>query len=122
MFNSFPKKLLLIFLLCTLGFLYFAIEKGSKKNKEVYGEISQLEKQAASLETEKNSLNDLISFFETPSFQERESKEQLGLQNPGEKVIVITKDKEPNAEILEPAKEEKKNSNAEKWWKVIFGE
>lgn len=122
MFSSFPKKLLLVSLLCILGFLYFAIERGGKKNKEVYNEINQLENQAISLEKEKNNLSDLISFFKTPSFKERESKEQLGLQNPGEKVIVITKDKEPDSEAAEPVKEEKKVSKIEKWWKMIFGE
>lgn len=113
--------MLIIFLLCLSALLYFAISGKMERARQAAEEIKKMEEKIAYLEKEKTKLSDMISFFATDSFKERESKEQLNLQNPGEKVIIITKEKKTAEESAELEKKEEKESNAKKWWQMIFG-
>ena len=121
MFSSFPKKIFLFFLIAIFAFAFSSAKKEGDKNKNIYSEMDRLEEQAVNLEKEKQNLSNLIAFFDTPSYKEREAKEQIGLQNPGEKVIVITRKEEQNIEAPQKIKDAPK-SNFRKWIKFIFGE
>ena len=119
MFNTFYKKSILFIGIVILALLFFAARKESAKNQFIREEARQLEEKILSLKQEKTNLAGLIEFFQTSDFKEREIKQQLGMQNPDEKVIVITQS--DNLELSQTDEEEDQpENNLKKWWNFIF--
>jgi len=119
MFNGFYKKLILFLGITVLILIFFSIKKESKKAKLVREEVRQLEEKILSLRQEETSLAGLIEFFQTSDFKEREIKQQLGMQKLDEKVIVITRDDNPESNRLNEGNDQPEN-NLTKWWDFIF--
>lgn len=65
------------------------IVKSVVRRVEVEREISALKNDIKSLEGKNEDLAKLINYFQTPEFKEREARLRLGLQKPGENVVVI---------------------------------
>ncbi|TRZ77752.1 hypothetical protein D4R87_02160 [bacterium] len=119
MFNTFYKKLILFTGITVFALLFFAARKESDKNKQIRENVRQLEEKILSLKQEETSLAGLIEFFQTADFKEREIKQQLGMQNPDEKVIVITQDNNPELQHSDEENNQPEN-NLTKWWNFIF--
>ncbi len=119
MFNTFYKKLILLTGITVLTLLFFAVRKETEKNKQIRENVRQLEEKILSLKQEETSLAGLIEFFQTADFKEREIKQQLGMQKPDEKVIVITRDTNPELKHPDENDDQPKN-NLVKWWNFIF--
>jgi len=119
MFNTFYKKLILFIGIIVLILLFFAARKESAKNQLIREEVRQLEEQISNLRQEKTNLAGLIEFFQTSDFKEREIKQQLGMQNPDEKVIVITQNNDPELSQVDEENNQPEN-NLTKWWNFIF--
>ncbi len=71
-----------IYLLAVLG-------STIKHNYSLDQQVTQLNSQIAQLQKQKAALNSNIQYEQTSSFDDREARSQLGLQAPGEKVIII---------------------------------
>jgi len=56
---------------------------------EIHRQISQLEQQVSDLETHNSQLTDMMAYFNSSSFQEKEAKTKLGLAEPGETMVVL---------------------------------
>jgi len=119
MFKGFYKKLILFMGIAVLVLLFFAIRKENEKTKHVREEVKKLEEKISSLKSEETGLAGLIEFFQTSDFKEREIKQQLGMQKPDEKVIVITRDNNPELSHPDETSNQSEN-NLTKWWNFIF--
>ena len=100
--------------------------KELERNRSIDAEISQLEQEAQKYKHENVDLESKIGYFMKSDFQEREAKEKLNLQKPGEKVIVIKsypdEDREEGLEADSGEKEssDQKTSNYMLWWRLFF--
>jgi len=119
------SKLFMFALLVTLGAFgyFFARELGSQY--KIQGEITTLEQEIVEIEDKNQGLSDLIAYFKTESFQEKEVRGKLNLQKPGEHVVALpggaTAQNESVAGNFETdLADEQKNWRS--WWGYFFGE
>lgn len=75
---------IVVYLLVVLG-------QTVKRNYDLNNQITRLEAQKSLLEAQKSQLSDNIQFYGTDSFRQREARSKLGLQLPGESVIIVQK-------------------------------
>lgn len=103
---------------------------GVALSKEIYRE-TQVSKETASLESEidrltrrNTELAELISYFSTLGFQEKEVRLKLGLQKPGEKVVILPETEslngEPGPASGDSTVKTGELSNPKKWWNFFF--
>jgi len=90
-----------------------------------------LQEEAQKVERENMEIKKRISYLGSKDFQEIEAKERLNLQNPGEKMVVISpspisKDEkeavyssEKDKPIIEESPKDYRN-NFQKWWDYFF--
>lgn len=84
-------------------------------------EIQALEQQAAALEGRRSELAAFANRMESPEYVEREARAKLGLQKPGEHVIILEGVKATGSQwsiditpTPPPARDTR--SNPERWW------
>ncbi|PIU07486.1 MAG: hypothetical protein COZ85_03255 [Candidatus Moranbacteria bacterium CG_4_8_14_3_um_filter_34_16] len=122
----------IIVLLALTVFLFgYAFSKELKKKKKIREEILSLQEEAQKVERENMEIKKRISYLGSKDFQEIEAKERLNLQNPGEKMVVISpspisKDEkeavyssEKDKPIIEESPKDYRN-NFQKWWDYFF--
>lgn len=103
---------------------YFSF-KEAKRNKQIDQEIEKLRQEAEKIRANNQGLQEKISYFKTPDFQEKVAKEKLNLQKPDEQVVIvkpspsyeIVEQKSSNNQELEVAKD---IPNYKKWWNYFF--
>jgi cell division protein FtsB len=90
--------------------------------------ITKFEEDNVKLAEENNQLKDRYEYYTSPEYQEKIAKQNFGLVNPGEKVLII-----PESSNLTPAEEFEETvlterikfyeelSNPVKWWYYFFG-
>ena len=81
------SKTFMFALLVTLGAFgyFFARELG--RQYAIQGEIATLEQEIGKIEDKNQELNDLIAYFKTTSFQEKEVPSKLKPQKPGRDLV-----------------------------------
>ena len=122
----------IIVLLALTVFLFgYAFSKELKKKKKIREEILSLQEEAQKVVRENMEIKKRISYLGSKDFQEIEAKERLNLQNPGEKMVVISpspisKDEkeavyssEKDKPIIEESPKDYRN-NFQKWWDYFF--
>lgn len=107
--------IILIFIITAYSTFKVTIHK-----KEVGQEIKLLELKANQIERENLDLENLIQYLGSYDFIERESRLKLGLQKPGEEVVVILDNQTglDQSESIKPKEEQK--ANYLKWWQYFF--
>lgn len=112
--------------LLLVGYTFFILGKMVYQNYKINQQIKSLEKEVLKIEKENQHLSDLISFFQTETFKEREVREKLGLVKPGEKVLVFPESEGGEESFLEEKTfeekqgEQEKIPNWQKWWNFFF--
>ncbi len=91
-----------------------------KRNYDLKRQISGLEDRIEKLSTEQDELKYKVQYYQTESYKEKEARAKLGLQAPGESVIILPK-QQPNAVEIEAAQKAKSKSNLRQWWEFLFG-
>jgi len=117
-----------IILLCLISFSTY---KEISKKKKIQNEITKLQEEAKKINKENLDIQEKISYLESRDFQEKEARDKLNLQKPGENIVII------KPTILENNAEEKKaegnsvqknsvekisTSIPLKWWNYFFGD
>jgi len=86
-------------------------------------EISALESKAQALEGRKMELGQLAARMQEPSYVERQARSKLGLQKPGEKVVVLEGVSAThtvwNIDVVAVAQPAEARSNPERWWQYF---
>lgn len=60
-----------------------------KHNYDMGQQIKSLKGQISLLQDQKSALSDSIAYYQTNSYRDRQARSQLGLQLPGENVVII---------------------------------
>jgi cell division protein FtsL len=68
----------------------YSISKETKKKKQVETEINLLKEQAEKIAKENMTLQERIRYLGSEDYQKIQAKDKLGLQSPGENVVVIS--------------------------------
>lgn len=112
-----------LFLVIWVG---LASYRSLERTRGIDREIARLEEEAGRIARENATLQEKITYFASPSFQEREAKEKLGLKKAGEQVVVIRPLPESEHEALAlPMIDSGRTAtftlpNYYKWWKLFF--
>ncbi len=95
------------------------------RNRDMRQEIERLQAQADALETKNFGIARIGQELASAETLEREARLKLGLQKPGESVIII-QDIEPppppKPADAAPSNARPRASNAAKWWRYFFGD
>ena len=96
------------------------------RKKQVQGEIDSLQSEIGKVNQQNSDLKNLVSYLNTPAFQEKEARDKLNLQKQDEKMIVLQKDAQA-ANTVTPAGNNAQNStnnenlpNWKKWLQYFF--
>jgi len=120
--NKSIKKILstpigIIFLLLILIFISYSIWQNTQQKKNIAQRAENLDQEINRLEDENLELTNLIEYFASSEYIEKEAREKLNLAKPGEKVVIVSKEKP-----LLPG--DKKDFNQEinfkTWWNYFF--
>lgn len=121
------SRLFLILLLIILGGVVFSLSKEVYRKHQISRQINKLKNEISELEKNNKGLTDIIQYFGSEDYMEKEARRKLNLAKPGENVIVIAGEKDKTAKNPESAEEgnaganQKEISNLLKWWKYLFG-
>lgn len=110
-----PNKFLIFLLILALIGLVIAVSKESYRRYQIDKEAADLKKEIASLEEKNESLTELLDYFNSDKFLEKEARLKLNLLKEGEKLVIIASDKQIDSENQPEDVQENKISNFEKW-------
>lgn len=95
---------------------------------QVRTQVGRLQAQVAAAQQHQRQLNDLIDYLQSPTFQERQARLQLGLKKSGESVMVVptlndnsSTTTQPSSATTETAANIADQSHAGRWWTYFFG-
>lgn len=83
-------------------------------------EIGKLDQQIQDLELETQKLNYQIQYYQTDSYKEKEARARLGLQAPGEGVVILPNSDDTRTQD-EETQQKRKKSNFEQWIEFLRG-
>ena len=116
------SNLLSILIFITLAYVGFLLYQVIFLNFQTNRKIASLKKEIQEVEADKESLQALIAYYQTPAFQELEARKKLGLKMPGEKVIKVKVAESPEAEVEEQESASTDSTpNYQKWLDFISG-
>lgn len=120
-FNS-PIWLILgvvILVLVSSSYLKIVLQKAA-----IQKEISNLIAEKEKLESNNKDLASLLDYFASESYKEREMRLKLGMQKPGEHVVIISQEGEKvtQGESAAASKDTSRFSNLKKWWNYFFSD
>ncbi|MDR3582758.1 MAG: DUF948 domain-containing protein [Candidatus Pacebacteria bacterium] len=113
--------------LVILGIFGYFLSKEMKQKAEVDQQIQALENQADQIKKENMQLQERISYLGSQNYQKLEAKTNLDLQDPGEKVVVITPGPAQSGDAAGNVSPSSVSSpvveqipNWRKWWNYFF--
>ncbi|MBP9827325.1 septum formation initiator family protein [Candidatus Saccharibacteria bacterium] len=98
----------------------------SSRNTAVREKADIIEEDIIKLESEIDTLNAEVTYYQTDAYKERLAREKLGLQMPGEKVVIVGRGDADR--LLKTNKVDDTNlnidrkSHIEEWGEFLFGE
>ena len=116
------SNLLSVLIFITLAYVGFLLYQVIFLNFQTNRKIASLKKEIQEVEADKESLQALIAYYQTPAFQELEARKKLGLKMPGEKVIKVKVAESPEAGVEEQDSAVVDSTpNYQKWLDFISG-
>jgi len=110
-----------------LVLLSISLGKEVYRSYQINQEISSVRADIAQLQQKNAELAHVIDYFKTDSYQEKEARQKLNLQKPGETAVAIPPAKANETDQDKIASAQAKvdhpddnSSNAEKWWNYFF--
>jgi cell division protein FtsB len=103
--------------------IYLVVVLGQtvKKNYDLGLQIKSMQLQMAMIQTQNDELSYNIQYYKTNSFKDREARSQLGLQLPGENVVIIPGDNPSPTPLPTPVKAAPQKSNYQQWVSFLSG-
>lgn len=129
------SKIFLFIAIFVLIFLLIGLVRETYRKHQLVREINSLKANVDKLEGDNQQLVDLMDYFKEDSYLEKEARIKLNLKNPGETVVVLSKDVVDGVEVIRTGSvlEEEENKNIEpesnndsempnywKWWEYFF--
>ncbi len=110
-----------------LVLIIISIAKEIYQKNQIQKQIDELQQEAEKINKNNSSLQDKIAYLGSQDYQEKEAKDTLDLQSPGENVVVVqpsaakeSLDNNPEAVPNIPAPQAAETSNPVKWWNYFF--
>ncbi len=119
-YNGFMEKnnsYIRLVIVVALAYLFFVVGKTLYQSYQVRKEINGLKVEIENMRLSNKDLSEKILYYQSPSYQEKIARERLGLQKPGEKVIVILPEESKKVAEKDPYD---KLTGPEKWWQFFF--
>jgi len=113
-----PSKLLAFLAFFIFGYTIYLTTKTLARYQRLNQEIKKTEEEIAQLQEQNRQLKNLIIYFQSVSFKEKELRERLGYIKPGEKVIYF-KEEANNEAISVEEKKETKKPNWQLWLEYL---
>ncbi|MDP3970303.1 MAG: septum formation initiator family protein [bacterium] len=117
----FQSKAFTVFAMFGIIVIVISLTKEVIRKVEISKQIETLEQEVAELEQHNVELGDLMQYFNSSSFQEKEARKKLGLLNEGETVVMIPGEENygdisnsDDQEVIQDV------SNMRKWKKYFF--
>ena len=118
----FCSKLMLCANLLLVGFVGWSLSREFADGREATANLSDLQKQMASLEAKNSDYADTIAKLGTPAFVEREARLKLGYQKSGEQVLMLRSISASQVASGETtASDDAALGNPQKWWRYFLG-
>ncbi len=116
------SKLFIILLILILIGIFTALGKEGYRKYQLDKEITSLEKEISSLKKENKEISELLNYFKSNEFLEKQARLKLNLLKQGEKLIIIRPEKQDilSSSSIEENKTKKDFSNIKKWWDYLF--
>jgi cell division protein FtsB len=105
-----------------IAYLLVVLAGTIKRNYDLGNEAKRLQAQSALLQAQRDELAYNLQYYGTDSFREREARAKLGLQAPGEQVIIIQRPSPSAKPAPETSgKSASEGSNFSQWLKFLMG-
>ena len=102
------------------GYIAVYLIQTVKHNYELQQQIANLHQQVDNLEIDKQALKYKIQYYQTDSYKEKEARAKLGLQAPGENVIILPhQDDHSQSDQGTPPKPHRRN--LQQWEDFLLG-
>jgi cell division protein FtsB len=112
----------IVILLIIAGYLIYIFSRSVWRNYEVNRQVMELNMKIEDLTVKQDYLKNLVAYYETKSFAEKEARSKLGMKKEGETVLALPRkgalDTSGEQSIEEPVVD--KRSNFTKWWQFFF--
>lgn len=122
--NSNIAKLIIVVELILVIYLLNTLTISVYRGYQIDRVIGEYEKENRKIEDENRKKSEDYDYFTSPNYIEKIAKQNLGLINPGEEVIILAqkdgKLSETNQEEKGPDNRLADMSNANKWWVFFF--
>ena len=112
------SRITLLGLFFILILIIYALIKNSGREEIVSNNTAKLSQEIQAIEKENRELAELIKYFSSSEFVDKEAREKLNMIKPGEKVVVVPQ--ENNSEDWENENEKNNLSNWRLWIKYLF--
>jgi cell division protein FtsB len=91
------------------------------RNYQLGRQINELKANIVLLQGQKEELAYNIEYYKTDSYREKEARAKLGLQLPGENVVIIPRTPSPTPATGSDAESTAKRSNFQQWMDFLSG-
>ncbi len=94
-----------------------------RNNASLQGQIGQLQRDVSQLKEDNAELGYQIEYYKTDAYKEKAARAKLGLQKPGETLVILPRDKISATQTPAEAAKTKtsKTANWVQWWHFLFG-
>lgn len=119
--SKIKSKLLLVLLVASVILLGVKVAGEWRKHSKINDEIARMRSEADRLESRNLEILELSKELTNEEFLEREARLKLGLQRPGETVLVLGREsgaEEVKTDFRDP--EASRTRNAKRWWYYFF--
>ncbi len=111
---NFVGAVIIFYLVAVLG-------QTVKHNYDLGRQIDDLRTQIIDLQGQKEQLVYSIAYYNTDAFRDREARARLGLQLPGENVVIIPHASPAPSASTQSSKTSVKHSNPQQWFDFLTG-
>ncbi|MBU0667895.1 septum formation initiator family protein [Patescibacteria group bacterium] len=125
--TSSSAKLVIVALLFLVSYLLFTLTSSVYKSHQLDVHISNFEAENARIEEEIRTKSDELGYYNSDAYIEKIAKQNLGLVNPGEEVIIIPNDildvessYGDNVGTVSGSNSYESLNNPQRWWKFFF--
>lgn len=115
------SKLFILAVLVTLGLVLGYWGREMYKKYLIEQEIKGLEKEISLTQSKNTELLQLLNYFKTPEYKERQARSLLNLQKPGEYAVALQNSNDDQSESSHQDLPAPKISNLKLWWQYFFG-
>ncbi len=124
--NYWLIRAIIFLVLVIVGIFGFASLKEIRQKKAIENEITSLKKQAERIRQENMQVKEKLAYLSSEDYQKMKAKEKLNLQEPNEKVIILSQGFVKSKKKIIPINQTVQplaiatESNFQKWWKYFF--